>query len=189
MTRTTLAFDRVMTALVGLALLALGVLGILWWAGRLGSAPTELDLGSIRGWPRQQWWPWALGAAGVVVALIGLRWLFSHLPRGGVSHLTLPGSGAQGRLLVAAGPVVDAAASALADTPGVRSARGRIDHDRGQIVAHFDATIERGADLRRVAAAADEVTGQLQSALERRDLTSRVMLRTAGGNRPMPRVY
>ncbi|HET9631604.1 hypothetical protein [Terrabacter lapilli] len=189
MSRATLALDRVMTALVGLVLVTLGVLGILWWAGRLGSVPTRVDLSAIRWWPRQQWWPWALGLAGLILVLLGLRWLVAHLPRRGISHLSLPGSGPQGRLHVAAGPVVDATADALARTPGVRSARGRIDHDRGQLVAHFDATIERGADLRTVAAAADAVTGELQAALERQDLTGLVQLRTAGRNRAMPRVY
>ncbi|NUR16609.1 MAG: hypothetical protein HOQ13_09895 [Dermatophilaceae bacterium] len=189
MTRGTVAFDRVMMAVVGVVLLALGVLGILWWAGRLGTIPQQVDLSGIRWWPQQAWWPWALGAGGVVVALLGLRWLLSHLPRGAVSHLSLPGSDARGRLLAAAGPVLDAAAHALAETPGVRSARGRIEHDRGRVVTRIDATIERSADLALVASAADAVTADLQSALERQDLTSRVQLRTAGSDRPQPRVY
>lgn len=189
MSRGTLAVDRTLVALAGVTLTALGVLCLLWYAGRLGSAPVQLDLSGIRWLPRQQWWPWALGAAGIILAVLGLRWLLSHLPRGGVTNLYLPGSGPQGKLLVAAGPAIDAAASALAQAPGVRSVRGRIDHDRGEIVARLDATIERGANLRIVAAAADAVTGDLQSALERDDLTSRVQLRTAGRNRPMPRVY
>lgn len=189
MTRGTLAFDRVMTALAGAGLLALGVVGILWWAGRLGSAPTRVDLSGIRWWATQQWWPWALVVGGVVLALVGLRWLFSHLPRSGVSHLTLPGSGSEGRLLVATGPAVDAAAGSLEQAPGVRSVRGRIDHDRGQVVASFVATIDRDADLRLVAAAVDEMTGRLQSVLERQDVYSRVVLRTTGRSRKAPRVY
>ncbi len=189
MSRGTLAVDRLLTALAGVVLTALGVIAVLWYAGRLGSAPTRVDLGGIRGLSRQQWWPWALGAAGVILALLGLRWLLSHLPRRGVASLFLPGSGPEGRLLVATGPVLDAAATALAGTPGVRSARGRIVRDRGEIVARLDATIARGADLRVVVAAADAVTGDLQSALERDDLTARVQLRTAGRNKPMPRVY
>lgn len=189
MSRGTLAIDRIVAALAGLVLIAVGVFALLWYSGRLGSAPTRMDLGGIRWLPKQQWWPWALGMAGVVLALLGLRWLLSHLPNRGVTNLYLPGSNAQGKLLVAAGPVADAAASALAKTPGVRSAKGRIGHDRGEIVARIDATIEREADLRVVAAAADAVTGDLQAALEREDLTSRVQLRTAGRNRPMPRVY
>jgi|UPI000687764B hypothetical protein len=189
MSRGTLAADRTLTAVAGVVLIALGVLGILWYAGRLGSVPSVVDVSGIRWLPKAEWWPWALGAAGVILALVGLRWLLSHLPRSGVSNLYLTGSGSQGKLLVAARPVIDAAATALAQTPGVRTARGRIEHDRGEIVAHFDATIERGADLRVVGAAADAVTGDLQSALEREDVVSRVQLRTAGRNRPMPRVY
>ncbi|GAB3883733.1 hypothetical protein [Terrabacter terrigena] len=189
MTRGTLAVDRLMTALGGLLLAALGVLGILWWAGRLGSAPAPIDLSGIRWLPKQQWWPWALGAAGVLLALLGLRWLLSHLPRRGVTHLSLPGSGPEGRLVVSTGPVVDAAATTLANAPGVRSAHGRIDHDRGQLVVHLDATIERGAQLETVASVADAVTAEMRSALERDDLTARVQLRTAGRNRPAPRVY
>lgn len=189
MSRATLALDRIMTALVGLVLVAIGVLGILWWSGRLGSVPKQVDLTGIHWWARQQWWPWALGVGGVVLALLGLRWLFAHLPLGGVGHLSLPGSTPQGKLTVAAGPVMDAAADSLAQTPGVRSARGRIDHDRGRLVARLDTTIERSADLHAVAAAADTVTSQLQAALERQDLAGLVQLRTSGRSRPAPRVY
>jgi len=56
-------------------------------------------------------------------------------------------------------------------------------------VVRLNATIERGADLQTVASAADAVMADLHSALERDDLTARVQLRTAGRNRPMPRVY
>lgn len=189
MSRGTLAVDRILAALTGLALIVVGVGGILWWAGRLGTVPTRVDLDGVRWLPREQWWPWALGAAGVILTFLGLRWLLYHLPRRGVSHLYLPGSSPEGKLLVGANSVVEAAANALAQTPGVRSARGWVDHDRGEIVARFDATIERTADLRAIASAADAVTSDLRSVLEREDLTSRVQLRTAGGNRQMPRVY
>lgn len=191
MSRATLAVDRVVAALLGLVFIAAAVLGFAWWAGRLAVGP-KVELSSVSWLPTltdQSWWPWALGAAGVVLTLLGLRWLVGHLPDRGVSRLTLPGSERAGRLQVAAKPVASAAADALAATPGVRSARGSIQSDRGQLLARIDATIERECDLRAIAAAADAVSADLQNALGRDDLSCQVQLHTARGNRRPPRVH
>lgn len=130
----------------------------------------------------------ALLAAGVVMTLLGLRWLAGHIPNRAVGQLELPGSGPDGRLLVAAGTVASAAAAAFAATPGVRSAKGTIHRDRGQLVAKLTATVEHEADLHLVAAAADTVTADLRQALQRDDMVARVQLHAAGRNRALPRV-
>lgn len=192
MSRATLAFDRVIAAVLGLVLIAAGALGVLWWAGRLPGLPSKVQLSSV-GWlptlTEQLWWPWALGAFGVLLVLIGLRWMGGHVPNRGVSHLTLPGSDSDGKLLVEAKPVASAAADAFAQTPGVRSAKGSIQRDRGQLMARINATIEREADLGMIAAASDTVSADLRRALERDDLACQVQLRTARGNRKLARVH
>ena len=85
--------------------------------------------------------------------------------------------------------VASAAAQALAHAPGVRSSRGSIHRDRGQIVAVLRATIERGADLRVVSDAADRASADLAHVLQRDDMHCSVQLRTAGRARSMPRVH
>lgn len=188
MSRGTLATNRILAGLLGLLLLAAGVALFAWWNGQFPGLPQKIDMGGLGWLPQQGWWPWALGAAGAILALIGFRWLAAHLPNRGVGHLNLTGSNSDGKLLVDAGAVVAAAAEAFQETPGVRSANGTIQRDRGQLVARLTATIEREADLPRMANAADAVSTQLQQALQRQDLHCRVQLRTAGQNRSQPRV-
>ncbi len=189
MSRVTLAVDRLVTVVVALALIVAGVVGVAWWSGRIVRLPARLDLSGLGWLPRQPWWPWALGALGVLLVLLGLRWLVGHLPDRGVSHLNLTGSNPGGKLMVEARTVASTAAEVLQDTPGIRLARGRLQRDRGQLVARLDATIEPGADLKLVAAAADEVSAQLCQLLQRDDLHCRVQLRTAGRDRAQPRVH
>ena len=189
MSRGTLAVDRVVGAVVALVLIGAGLFGIAWWSGRFPSLPPRVDQSVWTSWTTQAWWPWALAAAGVVAILVGLRWLVAHLPDRGVSHLSLTGSGVDGKLIVDAGTVAAAAAQALQHTIGVRSSRGSIHRDRGQLVAVLKATIEREADLHLIAAAADQASAHLQQALQRGDLHCRVQLRTAARDRSLPRVH
>ena len=191
MSRATLAFDRVVGVVVALVVIGAGLFGIAWWSGRFASLPprVDLDLSVLASWTTQTWWPWALAVAGVVAILLGLRWSIAHLPDRGVSHLSLTGSGSDGRLIVDAGTVAAAAAEALASTPGVRSSQGSIHRDRGQLVAVLKAKIEREADLQVIAAAADQTSAHLRQALQRDDLHCRVQLRTAARDRSLPRVH
>lgn len=183
MSRATITADRMAAFLVGLLLICAGVAGALWWQGTLTTwfpgLSNRLDTSSVTDLTRQSWWPWAAGAAGVVLVLAGLRWLIGHLPSRGVSQLKLPGSTSQGTLLAQVRPVAAAAAEALEQTPGVRSAKGSIREERGQLVARLNATVEQQADLAAVAAAADRVSAQLAQVLQRDDLACQVNLTVA----------
>jgi hypothetical protein len=123
-----------------------------------------------------------------LLALLGFRWLFAHLPRRGAGPLKLPGSDQGGRLVADGGSVASAAADELEATPGVRSARGTVLRERGQVVARLNATIEPEADLAVVARSADRPSAHLRHVLGREDLNFRVQLRVAARNRPGPRV-
>jgi len=186
--RATLAVNRVVTFLVGLILVASGAAAILWWRGTVPSWPDRLDLGTVIQTGRQPWWPWAAGLLGIALVLLGVRWLAAHLPNPAVSQLRLPGSNPQGQLHVSTGPVAAQAADLLAQTAGVRTARGTITRDRGELFARLNATIEPEADLRAVAAAADCVSAELRSVLQREDLRCQVRLRVAARGRSLPRV-
>ena len=183
--------DRTAVLLLGLVLLAGGAAVAAWGAGLLDGVrgvPAELSTSGLGTVTDQQWWPWALGALGVVLALLALWWLLSHLPRGGVDRLLVTGSGARGRLTMDASSPVDVAADVLAETPGIRSARGRMVGQGSHLVADLRAVVEPTADLAEVTAAADDVAGQLATVLGRDDVRSRVRLVVARRGRSTVRV-
>ncbi|MEO3938952.1 hypothetical protein V3N99_19690 [Dermatophilaceae bacterium Soc4.6] len=192
MSRATIITNRLAAFLVGLILLALGAAAALWWQGTLTTwfpaVPAQLHSGRVSDLTRQRWWPWAVGVAGVLLILLGLRWLFAHLPSRGVSQLKLPGSTSQGTLTAEVRPVAKAAAESLEQTPGIRSARGSIQEGRGQLVARINATVEQQADLAVVAAAADRVSAQLGQVLQRNDLVCQVNLTVARRDHALARV-
>lgn len=189
MSRTTLATDRAATLLVALITIGAAITAIAWWSDTLTWLPTTIDLSTAATTTQQPWWPWAAGAAGLIAVTAGTRWLIAHLPDRGVSDLTLTGSGPNGKLHAAANPVARAAAHALATTPGIRSATGKIHHERGQLVAHLTATIETTADLHTIATAADQTATDLGTVLGRHDLHCQIHLKTTTRTRAQPRVH
>ena len=189
MSRAVIAWDRVVTLLIGLLLIAVGLAGILWWLGDfLGWSQQPLQVDRALELTEEAWWGWAVGAAGILLILLGLRWLAAHVPDRRVSNLKLPGSTAQGRLDAKVRPIAGAAAEAFALTPGVRTARGTIQRDRGQLVAKLRATIEQQADLTTIADAADRVSAELRQVTQRDDLVCQVNLGVARTTRDLSRV-
>lgn len=188
MSRAVVALDRVGAFLVGVLLIAVGAAAALWWRGTFPRWPSTLDISAVLDLTRQPWWPWAAGLIGLVLILAGLRWLVGHLPSRGVSQLRLAGSTSGGKLAAQVRPVAQAAAEALAQTPGVRSASGSIQEARGQLVARLNATIEPQADLSLVAAAADMVSADLARVMQRDDIHCQVNLSVAHRARTIPRV-
>lgn len=187
MTRKTLLLDRLMTLVLALALLV-GAAAAFWWYSGRSTWTTKLDVTPVRDLSENAWWPWATAVVGVVLVLVGLRWIAAHLRRQGVGQLHLAGSGEAGRLDAVAGKVAGAAADAFSDTLGVRSARGTVVRDRGQLVARIHAVIEPESDLRLLAQSADRVSAQLAQALGRDDVRCSVQLRVGRLARSLPRV-
>lgn len=185
--RTTLALDKFATLIFALVLIAGGLLGVWWWTGD-SSLPARSDTTAVQDLVATDWWPWASATVGVVLILIGVRWVAAHVSTTKVRQLNLTGSGAAGKLGVDGSKVAGAAADAFADTLGVRSAKGRVNRDRGQIVAEINATIEPEADLAQVAEQADLVSAQLAHVLGRGDLRCSVQLTVARNGRSLDRV-
>ncbi|RYB94722.1 hypothetical protein EUA93_10425 [Nocardioides oleivorans] len=189
-TRKTLLIDRTATFLLALVLVLGGAASIWWWSGATinGHQPLATsDTSQVAQVVDDSWFAWVAALVGIVLALVGIRWIAAHLTRSRVKHLVLGGSDATGRLDVAGSKVADAAADALATTVGVRSARGAVVRDRGQLVATLSAVIEPDADLALLARRADEVSAQLAGALGRDDLHCSVQFRVASRGRALPR--
>ncbi len=187
MSRAVIAFDRVAATIMALLLIAAGLAGLAWWRGDLGLSG-QLDASAAVDQTTQPWWPWVAGLVGTALVLLGLRWLAGHVITRGVGQVRLTGTGKQGRLTAQVKPVAQAAAEVLQNTEGVRSVRGTINRDRGQLVARLTATIEPQAELAVVTAAADAVSADLKKVLAREDLHCLVNLRVAHRGRQTSRV-
>lgn len=192
MKRSVTGVDRVLTLLAGLVVVAAGAAAAAWGGGWIeevwSSAPRTVQLKTVTDTVGQSWWPWAAGAAGVVLALLALWWLLAHVRRDTVDELTLRGSGPEGRLVLDPSGPAATAAEVLSGTAGVRSASSRVRRERGTLVVALTATVEPTADLAAVVAASDAVTGELRQVLGREDARARVRLDVARRARPQRRV-
>ena len=186
MTRATATVDRIATLVVALVLIAFGLLLILWRLDAWLDLPARVSTSSVTAQMELGWWPVALIALGIVLALLGLRWLWAHLSTPVVREVTVPGSGRNGRLTVDAKAAATAAADALAATPGVRQASGKAVRQRGQVMVDLRATVDSDADLAEVTRASDRVSSELAQVFERPDIYCRVQVDAssrAGGRR------
>lgn len=179
MTRTLTGLDRLVVLLFGLIFLALGVGAVLWRLGVVAQFPTALRAPWLTSAVAQSWWPWAVGAAGLVLVVLALRWLTAHLPGRGLHQVRLPGSSSSGRLTADLGALASTAADVIADTPGVRSASGKAVNERGRRTLRLTATVDATADLAVVTAATDRVCAQLGNALADPSVAARVHVRVA----------
>ncbi|MEO7061372.1 MAG: hypothetical protein ABI083_16755 [Lapillicoccus sp.] len=165
MSRGLAAWDRTVSLLAGLLLLALGAGAIAWYAGRLPRVGPVLDVGWLPSTVAEGWWPWACGAGGIVLVLLALRWLVAHLPSRGPGALALAGSDTSGRLEADLGVVAAQAAHALGRRPGVGSASSGISRERGGDVLELVATIPRDGSLAEAVGAIDDTVAELGGAL------------------------
>ncbi|CCQ14018.1 putative uncharacterized protein [Rhodococcus sp. AW25M09] len=191
MKRATASVDRTSTAVVGLALIALGGGAIAWERGkfpgreRIDAAfvDTALDAG---------WWPWALAAAAIVLVLLGLRWLLAHLPRrsiGIVAFASTADATVDGRLSVDLTTAARSAAKSLAAHDGVVSATGRSVSDRGQRVVEITATLDPAVtSLDTISTAAAQTRDDIVTSLDGTPAAVRILLQCGTSRKQSARV-
>lgn len=179
MTRTTTAVDRLLVGLVGLAALLVGVAAVIWALDVWSRVRGILTATWLSGATQQSWWPWAVGAAGVVLILLALRWLLAHSPGRKLTNARLRGSNKTGRLTTDLSALAAAGADSVLNTPGVRSATGKAVDDRGRRTLQLTVTIDPTADLTVVTTATDQACQDLGAALGDPDTAIRVHLHTA----------
>ncbi|KQY46595.1 hypothetical protein [Cellulomonas sp. Root137] len=191
MRRSILGFDRVLVLLLGLLLILVGVAAVGWQTGFLESlwpeVPDEVavDSGQVTG---SSSFAALAGIVGGALVVIGLWWLLAHLPRRSVGSLRLPSGAQPGRLLVDPGPAVATAAEVLAEDPMIRSAKGAVLADRGELVVRLRATVDPDVDLGAVVDACDGVLADLAQVLPTDQLRSRVELSVLRRGAVGPRV-
>lgn len=179
MRRSVVALDRLAALVAGLILLAAGAAALAWRQDWIPDAPDRIRSPWLTTATAADWWPWATGFGGLLLVVLGLSWLAKHLPRRGNGRLRLTGSDTSGRLTADVNAALTAAGELLAETPGIRSADGRVVLDRGRLVAELHPVLEPGADLDQVRAAAERTGRDLLQLVGRDDLSCRVKLRVA----------
>lgn len=191
MKRATASVDRTSTALVGLALIALGGGAIAWERGKLPGRE-RLDAAFVDTTVDAGWWPWALGAAAIVLVLLGLWWLLAHLPRrsvGTVAFASTADADVDGRLSVDLGTAARSAAKSLATHEGVVSATGRSVSDRGQRVVEITATLDPAVtSLDKVAGAAAQMRNDIVTSLDGTPAAVRILLQCGQSRKQAVRV-
>lgn len=181
MKRKTVAIDRLACAITGAALIAAGGSAVGWAHGDLPVAPdSAVTMPWLAHAADAAWWPFALGAAGVVLIVVGLCWLFSHRPGQTLGATALPQSGGAGVLTVDINSAASAAADNLARHPHIVSASGTSLLDRGQRVIELDVKIDpSGAALPASLDAANATRRDLAAALDGVPVATRILLRPA----------
>lgn len=191
MKRATASVDRTSTAVVGLALIALGGGAIAWEQGRFPGRE-RLDAAFVDTAVDAGWWPWALAAAAIILVLLGLWWLLAHLPRRSVGTVAFASSAdadVDGRLSVDLGTAARSAAKSLAAHEGVVSATGRSVSDRGQRVVEITATLDPAVtSLDKVAGAAAQTRNDIVTSLDGTPAAVRILLQCGKSRKHAVRV-
>ncbi|OZE82852.1 hypothetical protein CH305_07645 [Rhodococcus sp. 15-649-2-2] len=191
MKRATASLDRTSTAVVGLALIALGGGAIAWERGKFPGRE-RIDAAFVDTTVDAGWWPWALGAAAIVLVLLGLWWLLAHLPRrsvGTVAFASTADSDVGGRLSVDLTTAAKSAAKSLAAHEGVVSASGRSVSDRGERVVEITATLDPAVtSLDTVSAAAAQTRNDIVTSLDGTPAAVRILLQCGKSRKQSARV-
>lgn len=188
MSRALTGLNRFAAVVLGLILLVGGVALVVWYTGHLPRVPHALHANTASTLVGYSWWDWAEGAAGVILILLGLRWLAAHVPSRTSSSVRLAQSDDGGALDVDLRTVANQAATAMSQTAGVSGARGKVGVDRGDATLEVIATIDVDADLAPIIAAAGRTVGQVAHVLGSDTPVTRVRLKVDRASRPAARV-
>lgn len=176
MTRRAVTVDRIAALLLGIGLLALGLAAVAWQRGTLWQS-RALDLSAAAALTGTPWWPWASGAAGILLILLALRWLLSHRRAPRVTRLGL----ADG-LTADASSVAQVAATTLAGHPHIVKATGCAAAEHGSPTITLTVTLPARSPLDAGVSTATDTVGTITHMLGG-TVSVRTVLRADNRNR------
>jgi hypothetical protein len=125
--------NRTVLGLLGLVLLAAGGLGLALSFGAFGDSGQPLLPQGMRDYAQDQsWFWWAVAAACLVVALLGLRWLFAQLATDRVGRIDLTTDDRDGLTTVHGSALTDAVEAEAENLRGVVGASAHLLDRRGR---------------------------------------------------------
>ncbi|WP_193043825.1 Asp23/Gls24 family envelope stress response protein [Mycolicibacterium baixiangningiae] len=160
MTRLASTWDRFAALVFGLAAIVLGAGMLMWATDWIPGTPEYVTAPGLVTAAGTAWWPWAVGAVGIVLILLALRWLLIHTPKARVKAVPLTSGQAGGRVSADLGAVAHAAAQILEQHPGVESAKGKAVIDRGVRTVDLTVTARSPLDLDALLDPIDTVCAQ-----------------------------
>lgn len=173
--------DRLVLAVVGLLLLAGGVLILLRSFGVFGTGVARHRLltdGQSRFFDQRPW-AWALvGAAGALVALLALRWLIAQLRSDRIGAFELEPDPRHGTTVLPAAAVTRALAEEIEGYRGVRSASARLLHDPRHPELLLRVNVEDRSSASAVRTRVEQAAlPHAQQAVDLPELPTRILLR------------
>lgn len=147
-TRRTRGTDRLVSVVLGAALLAAALLVWDWKLGLTGLVDGPLELGGLDRAVDSAWWPWAWAATGLVLGLLGVVWLLAHRPRLTRGTSRLAQSDPSGRLEVDRSSLASTLAERWGALAPVTGPRGRVLPDAPEVVelsGHVEVEAEAAA--------------------------------------------
>ncbi|MEI5676241.1 MULTISPECIES: hypothetical protein [unclassified Nocardioides] len=157
--------DRASVLLSGLVVSGLGLLLLDWRLGLVVPSGRRLSTTTVTDLMAEGWWPWAQGAGGVLIALVGLMWLLSHRPHRGPRTTGTRASGPTGTVTVDLDSLRAALADRLDASGTTTDARVDLRHERGRLVATLDARADDDTDLDGLVGVAEDLARELRQVL------------------------
>lgn len=170
-------FDRFATLLTGVGLLTLGLLAYDWRFEVVGGYPSDLSLEAVRDLADTGWWPWAITAVTVPLALAALAWLLLHLRRPGPGTLRLSASDSTGRIQGDLRSVATAAAASLQERGPLASVRGSTRSQGRRTIVELRAALADGpTDTPSLLRAATQTAAEVHEAFPQDHVVCRVLI-------------
>lgn len=173
--------NRAALTVLGLLLLAAGVVGLVLSLGGFGAerAASAVLPEPVRTFAAENpWFWWVAAALAVLVALLGLRWLLAQTRTDRIGGLDLTTDSDDGLTTVPAGAVADAVEAEAEAIRGVEGATAHLREHGGTTRLDLAVDLADHADLEQVRAGLeDDVVPHVRQALDRPDLPVVIELR------------
>jgi hypothetical protein len=187
MSRKLVTLDRIATLLLAALLIGGGLAALDWRYRWVLSYPDRTSTRAPLQLTTAGWWPWAAGAVGVVLILLGLWWLLAHLRRGIEPTLRLPATDPTGRITADLASLADAAADDFQSRAPVDHVRGTARRIGSDHVIEIRAHVDPRADGDSITRAARSVTGDVERAFPNGSVSCRILLDSPRAHRGLRR--
>ncbi|WP_207838929.1 hypothetical protein [Williamsia soli] len=186
MRRTVHIVDRLVVATAGVALVAGGVVAVLWWQGVavVVDSLERVDNTAIDTAADQSWWSWALLATTVILAVLGVSLLIANL-RPNRFRTASVGSDSPmvgGTCAVSVTDVGKAAAKSLERHRRIQSTRTRSYVEGKTPILELTITADPTADGRDLIEVLRAVRHQVQRSLAGSDVEVQMLLHRGANN-------